>query len=198
MKRILVACECSGIVREAFAKKGHYVLSCDLQPTEIPGNHFCGDIENVLCEKWDCIIAFPPCTDLSNVQAGPRMREKIANGKSEAALNFIKKIWNSADTVCIENPISQYLNENWLPYDQIIQPFYFGHNYRKTTCLWLKNLPFLMATLYNFPKYNLVNEGSKRQKTPGLANTAKDRSRFHPFVAEAMATQWTNFWLSSH
>jgi hypothetical protein len=197
MKRILIACEYSGIVREAFARKGHNVVSCDLLPTEIPGNHYQGSIFDILNDNWDCIIAFPPCTDLSNAQAGPTMQKKIANGQSAAALEFIKTIYEAAPMVCVENPVSQYLNDNWLPYDQIVQPYYFGHNYRKTTCLWLKNLPFLMCTVYNYPKFNLVNEGSKRQKTPGLAKSAKDRSKFHPLVAEAMAEQWTNFWLTS-
>jgi hypothetical protein len=193
MAKILIACECSGIVREAFTKKGHDVISCDLLPSEIPGKHYQGDVINILSEKFDCIIAFPPCTDLSNAQAGPVMQKKIANGQAYSALQFIKKIYDAADMVCIENPVSQYLNNNWIPYDQIIQPYYFGHNYRKKTCLWLKNLPFLISTQYSYPKYLLVNEGSKRQKTPGLANTAKDRSRFHPYVAQAMADQWDMF-----
>jgi hypothetical protein len=188
--RVLIACEYSGIVRDAFTEAGHDATSCDILPTEIPGKHIQGDVLEVIHNNWDMIIAFPPCTDLSNAQAGPVMRKKIEQGKPQKALEFIKKIYDAAPMVCIENPLSQYLNNNWLPYDQIIQPYYFGHNYEKRTCLWLKNLPFLMSTIYNYPKYLLVNEGSKRQKRLGMANTAKDRSKFHPFVAQAMANQW--------
>jgi hypothetical protein len=115
------------------------------------------------------------------------MNKKIETGKSAEALQFIKKIYNSCDKVVIENPISSYLNNNWLAYDQIIEPYYFGHNYRKKTCLWLKNMPILISTLWNEPTYKLIPSGKGKQ-VPGT--TRKDRSRFHYLVAEAMAEQW--------
>lgn len=190
--KILIACEYSSIVRDAWRTRGYNAYSCDILPSE--GNaqfHYQCDLMEVINDNWDLIIAFPPCTDLSNAQAGPVLNRKIAEGKSAAALQFIEKIWNAAPQVCIENPVSGYLNDNWRAYDQIIQPYYFGHNYRKKTCLWLKNLPFLISTMYCYPKYLLVNEGSKRQKTPGIAKSAKDRSKFHHHVAEAMVEQWS-------
>jgi patatin-like phospholipase/acyl hydrolase len=125
------------------------------------------------------------------------MNKKILEGKPQAALEFIKKIWNACDMVCIENPISSYLNRNWnVKYQQIIQPYYFGHDYIKTTCLWLKNLPPLISTIYNEPKYKLVDSSNKqnpksKQKIKGKFKDAKNRSKFHPFVAQAMAEQWT-------
>jgi len=196
--KILIACEYSGIVRDAFTQKGYNATSCDLLPSESAGQHIQGDVLEVLKYNWDMIIAFPPCTDLSNAQAGPTMRKKIEEGKSAKALEFIKKIYNSAPMVCIENPVSGYLNNHWIPYDQIIEPYFFGHNYKKRTCLWLKNLPFLMSTIYNYPKYLLVNEGSKDQKRPGIAKSSKDRSKFHPLIAKAMADQWGSLELTQN
>lgn len=176
---ILIACEYTGIVRDAFTKKGHNVISCDLLDSETPGKHYKGNVMDLLeNNNFDLIIAFPPCTDLSNAQAGLVMNKKIETGKSAEALQFIKKIYDSCNKVVIENPVSSYLNKNWLHYDQIIEPYQFGHNYRKRTCLWLKNMPFLMHTIWNEPKYQLLN------------TSRKDRSRFHPLVAEAMAEQW--------
>lgn len=188
---ILIACEYSGIVRDAFIKKGHNVISCDILNTISPGPHYKGNVLDLLDNnKFDLIIAFPPCTDLSNAQ-GKHMQRKITTGKSEKALNFIKKIYNSCDKVVIENPVSSYLNKNWIPYSQIIEPYYFGHNYRKKTCLWLKNVPILMSTVWNEPKYLLVHTGNKEQKLPKLPNSKrKDRSKFHYLVAETMANQW--------
>ena len=191
--KILAACEESQTVTKAFRKKGHLAYSCDILECSggFPEWHIRDDVLKVLKLNWDIIIAFPPCTDLSNAQAGTTMNKKILEGKPQKALEFIKQIWNSCDKVCIENPFSSFLNKNWLPYDQIIEPYFFGHNYKKKTCLWLKNLPFLISTIYCEPKYLLVNQGSKRQKLPGLYNDAKNRSKFHPFVAKAMAEQWT-------
>jgi len=184
--KILVACEESQIVTKAFRLKGHEAYSCDIIDCSggHPEWHIKDDVLKIINNNWDIIIAFPPCTDLANVQEGPVMKQKILDGKPQAALEFIKKIWKSCDKVCIENPVSSYLNNNWdVKYQQIIEPFYFGHNYRKKTCLWLKNLPFLISTIYCEPKYLLVNEGSKRQKLQGLYNDKKNRSKFHPFVA---------------
>ena len=130
--KILVACEYSGIVRDALINRGHDAVSCDILPSESPGPHIQDDVLKHLT-GWDAIIAFPPCTDLSNAQAGPIMNKKVLEGKPKKALEFIKKIYNSCNTVCIENPLSSYLNNNWLHYDQIIEPYFFGHNYRKRT-----------------------------------------------------------------
>ena len=200
MKRVLLACEESQICLEVFRKGGVNAYSCDIQECSgnMPEFHIQDDVLKILNQKWDVIIAFPPCTDLSNAQSGPVMNKKIEQGKPQAALEFIKKIYNAADHVCIENPISWYLNKNWLPYSQIVQPYYFGHNYRKRTCLWLKNLPILISTLYCYPKYKLVNASNAKvsyasQKNVGLFRDAKNRSKFHTGIAEAMLHQWNEY-----
>lgn len=200
--RILVACEESQIVTKAFRNKGHEAYSCDIQESSggHPEWHIQDDVLKVLKYNWDMIIAFPPCTDLSNIQSGPVMNKKIKEGKPQKALNFIKKIWNSCEVVCIENPISSYLNHNWIPYTQIIEPYYFGHNYHKKTCFWLKNIPPLISTIWNNPTHILVdsyNHKNKLNRKPPLftnikrKDRAKIRSKFHENVAEAMANQWT-------
>ena len=190
---VLIACEYSGIVRDEFCKKGVNAYSCDILPTESEytkekNKHIQDDVLNVINFGWDMIIAFPPCTDLSNAQAGPRMNEKIKNGKAAASLEFIKKIYNACNKVCIENPVSSYLNNNWIPYSQIIQPYYFGHNYNKKTCLWLKNIPILISTIYNEPKYNFID--SSRNKLKSVHRNVHKRNKFHLGIAQAMAEQW--------
>jgi len=197
--KVLVACEYSGIVRDELCKKNINAYSCDILPsdselTNQKKKHIQDDLMNILHLNWDVIIAFPPCTDLSNAQAGKIMNEKIANGKAVKALEFIKKIYNSSNKICIENPVSSYLNKNWIPYSQIIEPYFFGHNYRKKTCLWLKNLPPLISTLYCYPKYVKVYTGKKNTqplyKNINKKNQAKFRSEFHTGVAQAIANQW--------
>lgn len=197
--KILAACEESQTVTKAFREKGHLAYSCDILECSggFPEWHIQDDVLKVLKLNWDIIIAFPPCTDLSNAQAGPVMNKKILEGKPQKALEFIKTIYNSCDKVCIENPLSSYLNKNWIPYDQIIEPYYFGHNYKKKTCLWLKNLPFLISTIYCEPIFKLVDYTNKerpksKQKIKGLFRDAKNRSKFHSGVAQAMAEQWSN------
>jgi hypothetical protein len=184
--KILIACEESQIVTSAFRKKGHQAFSCDIQECSggHPEWHIKSDVLEIVNDGWDMIVAFPPCTDLSNAN-GNKMIKKIEMGKSQKALEFIIKIWDACDVVCIENPSSWYINDNWRKYDQIIEPYYFGHNYRKRTCLWLKNLPFLMSTIYNYPKYTLIGKNGYANK-----KNSKIRSKFHPLVADAMANQW--------
>lgn len=190
--KILVACEKSQIVTKAFRDKGHEAFSNDIQNCDgnYPEWHIKDNTLNLLSENWDMIIAFPPCTDLSNAQAGPRLNKKILENKPQEALKFIKKIYDSCDTVCIENPISGYLNRNWdIKYQQIIEPYFFGHNYKKKTCLWLKNLPPLISTIYCEPQYCYVN--SSRTKLKGLHTNSEKRNKFHTGIAKAMADQWT-------
>jgi hypothetical protein len=190
--KILVACEKSQIVTKAFRDKGHEAYSNDIQDCcgKNPEWHIKDNTLNLLQENWDIIIAFPPCTDLSNAQAGPRLNKKIMEGKPQKALEFIKKIYDSCDTVCIENPVSGYLNRNWdIKYQQIIEPYFFGHNYKKKTCLWLKNLPPLISTIYCEPQFCYV-DGS-RTKLKGLHRNSETRNKFHTGIAQAMADQWT-------
>lgn len=182
--RVLIACEFSGVVRAAFEKQGHYAVSCDLLPSEIPGNHFQGDIREILhSEEWDLMIAHPPCTHLavSGARWFPEKKEE-----QKEALSFIHELMEAPiDRICIENPVSIISTEIRKP-DQVIQPWQFGHGETKATCLWLKNLPPLQAT-------NIVpGRESRIHKLLPSVNRWKERSRTFQGIAEAMAAQWGN------
>lgn len=147
--KILVACEFSGVVRDAFLSKGHDAWSCDLLPTETPGNHFTGDIRTKLSThdiydwRWDLMVAHPPCTYLA--VSGARWF-KNRQSEQEKALEFVTYLMAAPiERICIENPISVISTRIRKP-DQIIQPWMFGHGETKATCLWLKNLPLLKPT----------------------------------------------------
>jgi site-specific DNA-cytosine methylase len=179
--RVLIGCEFSGIVRDAFARKGHNAWSCDLIPSEKPRKHFIGDITEILDYGWDMLIAFPPCTYLCVSGARwfkDRQREQFQ------ALNFIQTLMDSPiKKICIENPIGVISTRIRKP-DQIIQPWQFGHGETKSTCLWLKNLPKLIPE-------NIVEGREHRihEMSPGK-NRSMERSRTYPGIAEAMANQW--------
>jgi len=188
--RVLVACEYSGRVREAFRKRGHDAWSCDLLESEDGSEfHYQRDVipitryMDVLKNYWDLIIAHPPCTDLA-VSGARHFAEKIADGRQERALNFVHKLMNSpCNKICIENPISVISSKIRKP-DQIIQPWQFGHGETKATCLWLKGLPKLVPT-------NIVEGRSDRiHKMPPGPNRWKERSRTYQGIADAMAEQW--------
>jgi len=184
--KILVACEFSGIVREAFAKYGHKVMSCDLLPTEIPGNHYQGDVRDILYDgNWDMMIAHPPCTHLA--VSGARWFKYKQKEQAEA-LEFVQLLMDAPiPYICIENPISIISSKIRKP-DQIIQPWMFGHGETKATCLWLKNLLKLSST-------NIVGGREHRvHELPPSDERWKERSRTYQGIAEAMAKQWaTNF-----
>jgi len=179
--KILIACEYSGIVREAFRKKGHNAWSCDLLKTEIPGQHYRGNIFEIINEDWDMLIAFPPCTHLA-VSGARWFKEKKQEQK--AALKFVRKLMLAPiQKIAIENPVSIISSKIRRP-DQIIQPWQFGHGETKATCLWLKNLPNLKPT-------NIVNGREPRiHMMPPSINRWKERSRTYTGIAEAMADQW--------
>ena len=145
--KVLIACEFSGIVREAFRKRGHDAWSCDLLPTEIPGNHIQGNVLEIIDDDWDMMIAHPPCTYLSNAGAVHYYGKKAKNVeerkiKGYVAKEFFMSLYNAnIPIICVENPLPLKMFE--LPeHSQVIQPFEFGHPYRKKTILWLKNLSF--------------------------------------------------------
>jgi site-specific DNA-cytosine methylase len=143
--RVLVACEYSGRVRDAFAKRGHDAWSCDLLPTEAPGNHYQGDVFEVVNRGWDLLIAHPPCTDLA-VSGARHFAAKKADGRQDAALDFVRKLLSlKIPKIALENPVSIISSHIRKP-DQIIQPWQFGHTEQKATCLWLKGLPLLKPT----------------------------------------------------
>ena len=178
--RVLVACEYSGRVRDAFARKGHYAMSCDLLPTESYGNHYQGDVFDVIDDGWDLMIAHPPCTHLA-VSGARHFAEKQASGVQQEALQFVQRLMDAPiHKICIENPISIISSRIRKP-DQIIQPWQFGHGETKATCLWLKNLPKLVPA-------NIV-EGRDpvvHRMAPG-PDRWKNRSRTYQGIANAMA-----------
>jgi hypothetical protein len=187
--KILIACEFSGIVRDAFIAKGHDAISCDLLPTERPGPHYQGDVFDIIEDGWDMMIAHPPCTHLCRHRSRWQPKPK----EIEAAKDFFVRLLESdIPRICLENPVPQKIM-NLPPYTQIIQPWQFGHDYSKKTCLWLKNLPPLQPTEIVELTYYTTPKG--RRFTRGWYFTprnGKDRSRTFPGIAAAMADQWGN------
>lgn len=179
--KVLIACEFSGIVREAFAKCGHDAWSCDLLPTEIPGQHIQGYIQEIIIDKWDLMIAHPPCTYLA--VSGARWFKNRRQEQGKAITFFMDLINAHINKICIENPIG-IMSTFYKKPDQIIQPWQFGHGETKATCLWLKNLPLLKST-------NIVSEReAKVHKEPPSKDRWKNRSRTYQGIANAMAEQW--------
>ena len=179
--KILIACEFSGIVRDAFAKRGHDAWSCDMLPTESPGQHIQGDVLEVLNDGWDMMIAHPPCTHLA-VSGARWFKDKL---KEQAeALEFVRNLLDAPiKKIAIENPVSIISTRIRKP-DQIIQPWQFGHGEIKATCLWLKGLPKLQPS-------NIVEGRAARVhwEPPG-PNRWKNRSRTLQGIADGMAEQW--------
>ncbi len=190
--KVLVACEYSGIVRDAFAAKGHDAWSCDILPTESPGNHYQGDVLEHLDKGWDLMIAHPPCTYLSN--AGARYlypKGKLNEDRYKLGLkakDFFMVLYNTPiNKICVENPISSKIFA--LPkYTQTIQPYEYGHPVQKKTCLWLKNLPQLKPTNIIYKRQSTKIPGNWFNK--GGKDRQKNRSKFFVGFAKAMADQW--------
>lgn len=182
--RVLVACEYSGRVRDAFRAKGHDAWSCDLLPTEVPGPHFMGPVEHVLGLGWDLMVAHPPCTYLARSGMHWTTRGLRDPQLTEDALAFVRLLMAAPiERWCIENPISLISTRIRKP-DQTIQPWEFGHGEVKATCLWLKNLPRLKPT-----KCVEGREERVLLMAPG-PDRWKERSRTYQGVADAMAEQW--------
>lgn len=181
--RVLVACEYSGIVRDAFICAGHDAISCDLLESERPGPHYKGDVFDIINDGFDLMIAHPPCTHLS-VSGARHFAAKIADGRQQAALDFVRRLMAAKiPRKAIENPISVISSQIRKP-DQIIQPWQFGHGETKATCLWLEGLPALTAT-------KVVEGRSDRiHRMPPGPNRWKERSRTYQGIADAMAAQW--------
>jgi len=179
--KILIACEFSGTVRDAFGRLGHDTWSCDIEPTERPGKHITADALTVLGEGWDMMICHPPCTYLAVAGArwfAGRMPEQ------RRAIEFAQQLWSAPiPRICMENPVSVLSTAICKP-DQIIQPWQFGHGETKATCLWLKNLPLLVPT-------NIVEGREARiHRMPPSPDRQKNRSRTYQGIADAMAMQW--------
>ena len=179
--RVLIACEYSGRVRDAFLALGHDAMSCDLLPTDVEGPHHMGDVTELLHMGWDLMIAHPPCTHLA-VSGSRWFKDKV---KEQAeALVFVQTLMDAPiPRIAIENPVSVISSRIRKP-DQIIQPWQFGHGETKATCLWLKGLPKLTPT-------NVVEGREARvHRMPPGPDRWKERSRTYSGVAEAMAAQW--------
>ena len=189
--RVLIACEFSGIVRDAFAARGHYAMSCDLLPTESPGMHYQGDVFDIINDGWDMMIAHPPCTHLC-VSGARFFAEKIKDGRQKQGIGFFISLTKTKiPKWCIENPVG-IMSTIYRKPNQIINPWMFGHAEKKSTCLWLYNLPVLEKTkdvrseMLKLPK----NKQERLHYLPPGDNRWKERSKTYIGIAQAMAEQW--------
>jgi len=179
--KVLVACEYSGRVRDAFTAKGHDAISCDLLETEVPGKHYKGDIKDIIYDGFDLMIAHPPCTHLA--VSGSRHFWRKEKEQKEA-LDFVRFLMEAPiKRWCLENPVS-VISSRIRPSDQTIQPYMFGHGETKATCFWLKNLPLLKPTKY------VEGREPKVWLEPPSPDRWKNRSRTYQGIADAMAEQW--------
>ena len=184
--RVLVACELSGVVRDAFIARGHDAMSCDLEPTERPGPHYQGDVRDVLDFPWDMMLAFPPCTHLS-VSGARHFAAKRMDGRQQVGVSFFMALAKAdIPRIAIENPVG-IMSSLWRRPDQIVQPWQFGHGETKATCLWLKGLPPLVPT-------DLVEGREARiHRMPPSEDRGRLRSYTYTGLAEAMAEQFTEY-----
>lgn len=191
--KVLIACEFSGTVREAFRANGHDAWSCDLLPTEIPGQHIKDDVLNVIDQGWELMIAHPPCTYLSSSGIHWNARRPGRALLTEEAIQFVDSLINAPiPMIAIENPVGVLSTRIRKP-DQVIQPWQFGHPESKATCLWLKNLPLLKPTnVLTKPSSEVWNNQtpSGRNKLGPSPNRWKLRSITYSGIASAMADQW--------
>ena len=195
--RVLIACEYSGVVRDAFIARGHDAMSCDLLPTEVPGPHYQGDVRDVIGDGWDLMIAHPPCTYLSVSGMHWTTRGLRDPQLTEDALDFVRLLLDAPiPRIALENPVSVISSRIRTP-DQIVQPYQFGHDASKKTCLWLHNLPRLRPTAFVEPRVvkgkqrwgNQTDSGQNR--LPPSEHRWKDRSATYAGIAAAMAEQWS-------
>jgi len=196
--RVLVACEFSGTVRDAFIARGHEAVSCDLLPTEAPGPHIVGDVLGVIGGGWDLMIAHPPCTYLALSGLHWNNRVPGRREKTEAALAFVRALLAAPiPRIALENPVGAVSRAVRKP-DQLIQPWQFGHDASKLTCLWLKNLPRLVPTKIvppparqanGCPRYSNQTVSGQNRLAPS-PDRWKLRSLTYPGIAAAFADQW--------
>ena len=194
--RVLVACEFSGVVRDAFIKAGHTALSCDLMPTDKPGPHYQGDVMDIIGGGWDLMIAHPPCTHLA-VSGARHFAKKRADGRQQEGIDFFMALARAAiPRYAIENPIG-IMSNIWRKPDQIIQPWQYGHSVTKSTCLWLKGLPALTPTDIVDKGVTWTAKSGKRMSqwyydSSCLNPKEREKMRNKTFqgIADAMAQQW--------
>lgn len=197
--KILVACEESGRVTEAFRNKGHEAYSCDIKPTSgnLPQYHYQENVLNLLNrEKWDMLIAFPPCTYFSKMNFLNYYRRGEFNEKrfekAKPYIELFNNLWNAdIEKICIENPVPMKLFKDILPpYTMTLQPYEFGENYSKKTYLWLKNLPPLIPTCLNINHKPLITTSNSFKIEKSIEKQSERRSKTPVSIAEAMANQW--------
>ena len=188
--RILIACECSGTVRDAFIRRGYDAMSCDLQPSDVPGPHYQGSVFDVIDACWDLIIAHPPCTHLA-VSGAKHFEGKKLDGRQAAAISFFMRMINApAPMVVVENPVG-IMSTTYRKPDQIIQPWEYGDEAQKTTCLWLKGLPALVPTnIVGHGEFVTTPSGKRLPKWYSDNKDPKNRSKTFQGIAEAMSEQW--------
>ena len=189
--RVLVACEYSGVVRDAFIGGGHDAMSCDLLPTDVPGPHYQGDVFDVIDAQWDLMIAHPPCTDLA-VSGAAWFKDKKLDGRQAASIAFFMRLAKAdIPRIAVENPVC-IMSSIYRKPDQIVQPYMFGHMETKATCLWLKGLPKLTPT--NDVKEQTMalpeKERMRLHYLPPSEDRWKIRSQTFQGIADAMAAQW--------
>jgi site-specific DNA-cytosine methylase len=189
--KVLVACEYSGTVRDAFLRAGHEAMSCDLLRTDVPGPHYEGDVLDVINDGWDLMIAHPPCTHLA-VSGARWFKDKKA--EQADALEFVRLLLAAPiPRIALENPVSIISSRIRKP-DQIIQPWQYGHEATKTTCLWLQGLPPLVPTeIVGKGKRHITKSGKSLPEwynLPPSSDRWKIRSATFPGIAAAMAAQW--------
>lgn len=200
--RVLVACECSGRVRDAFISRGHDAISCDFQPSETKGSHYQGDVKDIINDGFDLMIAHPPCTFLAVSGARwlyhPKYPNRMAD-REEAKDFFMLLMSSNIPRIALENPIG-YMSSAYRKPDQIIHPYMFGDRASKSTCLWLKNLPLLLPTNIVTPEVHITSTGKKYDRwwfdtcrISNLEERRKERSRTFAGIASAMAEQWGRF-----
>lgn len=200
--RVLIACEFSGTVRDAFAKLGHDAMSCDLLPSDTPGKHYQGSVLDVINDRWDLMIAFPPCTHLA-CSGAKHFEQKRKDGRQQQGIDFFLSITNAPiEQIAIENPVG-IMSKIYGKPNQIIQPWEFGHEAQKTTCLWLKNLPTLQPTkIVGKGEFYTSASGKKlptwshdvaingKKLAYGSDEIKKIRNKTFQGIADAMAQQW--------
>jgi hypothetical protein len=194
--KVLVACEYSGTVRDAFRAAGHDALSCDLLPTDVPGPHYQGDVADIINDGWDLMVAHPPCTYLCSSGLHWNTRRPERAQMTEDALKFVQFLLDAPiPRIALENPIG-CIGTRICKADQTIQPWQFGHDASKSTCLWLKNLPLLTPTAVVEPR---IANGKKRwanqtdsgqNRLPPSEDRWKIRSETYAGIAAAMVAQW--------
>ena len=196
--KVLVACEYSGKVRDAFRAKGHEAMSCDILPTDVEGPHYQGDVRDIINDGWDLMIAHPPCTYLTNSGVTWLHKDPSRWAKLDDGAAFFKMLLEApVERIAIENPMMhKYAKERigGVKQSQVIQPWMFGHMEQKATCLWLKNLPLLEPT-NNVKEQMLALPDNERQRLhylPPSADRWKKRSETFQGIADAMAEQWGN------